>query len=90
VVVGGTMGARVLVIYLVSIVVSALFMGWSLNWVYEAAGIAPAVQIGAGAVPMIGPLEIMGGAVLTALLAISAWRIRLGSGLLRRMTSIWK
>lgn len=71
------LGRRVLAIYLTSIAALSLLLGAVVNRLYPAFGLDPrAMDVSPGAMDH-GPIATAAGALLAALLARSAWRLRL-------------
>jgi HflK protein len=68
------LGARVVTIYLTSIVVVTLAAGFALNWVYRAWGVNPLMSFGAATYFIPEWLKIAGALLLIALLLLSMRR----------------
>jgi HflK protein len=68
------LGARVMAIYLASIVGIALLAGFALNWVYRAWGVDPRAAFGTATAFLPEPVKIGGALLLAALLVLSMRR----------------
>ncbi len=68
------LGARIIAIYLTSIVVLTLAAGYALNWVYRTWDLNPLVTFGAATAFVPEPVKIGGAAALIALLLLSMRR----------------
>ncbi len=68
------LGARVVAIYLASIVVVTLLAGYALNWIYAAWQLDPRATFGAATAIIPEPVKIAGALVLIGLLLVSLRR----------------
>jgi HflK protein len=68
------LGARVMAMYLASIVGVALLAGFALNWIYRALGVDPRAAFGTATAFLPEPVKIAGALLLAALLVLSIRR----------------
>lgn len=73
------LGARIMAIYLASIVVLTLLAGYTLNWIYRTWGIDPRATFGAGTAFIPESVKILGALVLLVLLGFSMRRTHVPS-----------
>ncbi len=70
------LGARVMAIYLGSIVIGALLAGYALNWVYRTWGVDPRATFGTATAFIPEPVKLAAALVLIGLLLLSMRRTR--------------
>jgi len=70
------LGARIMAVYLVSIVTLTLLAGYALNWIYSALRVNPRVTFGAASEFIPEPVQVTGALLLIVLLLLSVLRTR--------------
>jgi len=68
------LGARIIAVYLASIVTITLLAGYTLNWIYRVLGVNPRATFGTTSAIIPEPLKVTGALLLIALLVLSMRR----------------